>query len=252
MKQMRLFTVCIFCLVMYGFSAPVVEAQSSSEELTSLRIATQELPPYGWTDVQQQKHGIIYEMNQAIGIRSGLPFTNKILPMNRMLMMLKRGDIDLISCQTHQAALEAGEKLAVQFKIDVIAGTKKGSGIRKIGDFRGKFLVYHHSASYLQLEGLPREIHQVKSYEQSMQLLYMRPEVDGAVFTEPAYYYWMQDLGLTPDDFGEVVLIEPDKKQWIFVRKGLPQKTRESLKRIVEDIYQENLYEQLLKKYGKK
>ncbi len=252
MKQMKLFTVCIFCLVMWGLCSAVVEAQSSTEELTALRIATQDLPPYGWEDVQQLKHGIIYELNQELGIRSGLPFTNKILPMNRMLMMLKRGDIDLISCQTHQAALDAGDKLAVQFKVDVIAGTKKGSGIRKIEDFKGKSLVYHHAASYRQLEGLPRKIHRVKSYKQSMQVLYFRPKVDGAVITEPAYYYWIQELGFTPDDFGDIVMIEPDKKQWIFVRKGLPQKTRESLKRVVEEIYQESLYEQLLRKYGKK
>ncbi len=61
-----------------------------------------------------------------------------------------------------------------------------------------------------------------------------------------------QELGLTPDDFGDVIIIEPDKEQWIFVRKGLPQSTRDILKRIVAAMYQEHRYKQMLTKYGKK
>ncbi len=253
MKQMIRCAVCVWFLIVWGAQCiPVAEAQSSSENVTTLRIGSMELLPYGWKDAQGKNHGLVYEMNQEIGIRSGIPFTNKILPFTRMLVMLKNGKLDLLSSQAHQAALDAGDKLAMQFTINVIAGTRKGSGIRTIEDFKGKYLVYHHSASYPQLEGLPREILRVKDYRQSVQLLHMRPIVDGAVFSEPAYYYWMQDLGLTPDDFGDVIIIEPDKEQWIFVRKGLPQSTRDILKRVVEEMYQEHRYEQMLTKYGKK
>ena len=168
-----------------------------------------------------------------------------------MYHFLKNEEIDLISSQAHQAAQDAGDKLAIQFKINVIAATKKGSGIQKIEDFKGKNLIYHHSASYSQLEGIPQNIQRVKSYRQILELLYFRPNKDGAVFSEPAYYYWMQVMGLAPADFGNVIMVEQDKKQWIFVRKGLPQKNRILLKKIVEDIYRENLYEELLKKYGK-
>ena len=46
-------------------------------------------------------------------------------------------------------------------------------------------------------------------------------------------------------------MIEKGKKQWVFVRKDLPDNIREKLKLVVDDIYQENLYEQLIKKYTK-
>jgi len=251
-NQMRLFTVCIWCFVIWTYGITVTEAQQSGEETTILKIGTMDLPPYGWEDSQHEKHGIIYELNQEIGTRSGFSFNNKILPHNRMYQMLKNGKIDLISSQAHQAAMDAGDKLAVQFNINVIVATKKGSGIHKIEDLKGQKLIYHHSASYPQLDGLPpKEIIRVQRYQQILKMLYSRP-YNGGVFSEPAYYYWMQEIGFTTADFGKVITIECNKEQWIFVRKELPQKVRIILKRIVEDMYRENLYEALLKKYGKK
>ena len=250
-KSLKFYSVCICSFLIWTYGITSAEAQISTDELTCLKIGTMDLAPYGWEDSHHEKHGIIYELNQEIGIRSGLSFTNVIIPHNRMYHLLKNGEIDLISSQAHQAAQDAGDKLALQFNINVIAATKKGSGIHKIDDFKGKNLIYHHSASYSQLEGLPQNIQRVKSYRQIIGLLYFRPHQDGAVFPEPAYYYWMQVMGLTPADFGKVIMIERNKEQWIFVRKGLPQKIRIILKQIVEDIYRENLYEELLKKYGK-
>ena len=247
----RLYIVCICYFLIWTYGKPIADAQETADELTSLKIGTMDLPPYGWEDSQHVKHGIIYELNQEIGIRSGLKFTNVILPINRMYHLLKNGEIDLISSQAHQAAQDVGDKLTIQFKINVIAATKKGSGIQKIEDFKGKNLIYHHSASYSQLEGLPQHIQRVKSYRQILELLYFRPNKDGGVFSEPAYYYWMQVMGLTPADFGNVIMIEREKEQWVFVRKDLPQKNRIILRQIVEDIYRENLYKKLLKKYGK-
>ena len=252
MKQMLLCTLCFCYLIGWGQSIPTVMAQSCTRDVTTLKIGTMDLPPYGWIDKQGNKQGIIYELSQEIGIRSGMTFTNKMYPFNRLLQMLMEGELDLISSQAHQPALDAGDKLGIQFNINVIAGTRKESKIRSIKDFRDKFLVYHHSATYPQLEGLPKKIQRVKSYQQALQILHARKNVDGAVFSEPAYYYWMQNLGLTPNDFGKVVMIETGKKQWIFVRKDLSISIRKTLKRVVKKIYHENLYEQLLKKYKKK
>lgn len=248
--DLRIYTVCICFFLIWTYGITIADAQKSTDDRIAIKIGTIDLPPYGWEDSNHEKHGIIYELNQEIGIRSGLSFTNVILPINRMYRLLKNGEIDLISSQAHQAAQDAGDKLAIQFDINVIAATKKGSGIYEIEDFKGKNLIYHHSASYPQLEGLPQNIQRVKSYRQVLELLYLRPHADGAVFSEPAYYYWMGVRRLTPADFGKVIMIERNKAQWIFVRKGLPQKIRTILKQIVEDIYREDLYEELIKKYG--
>lgn len=248
MTRVLLFIVCACCLSVWGSFVLIADAQSDK---TTLKIGTMDLPPYGWIDKEGKKHGIIYEMSQKIGVKSGMPFTHEIYPFNRLLQMLKNGELDIISSQAHKAALDAGDKLAIQFNINVIAATKKGSGILSIEDFRNKFLVYHHSATYPQLDGLPRKIQRVKSYRGVLKILHTRANADGAVFSEPAYYYWMQNLGLTPNDFGSVILIEKSKKQWIFVRKNLPIGIRKILKREVKIIFQEHMYEQLLKKYKK-
>ena len=216
----------------------------------TLKIATMKLPPYGWIDKDKKRHGLIFELGQEIGIRSGLPFTNKILPFNRMLSMLKNEEIDILSSQPHQKALYAGDKLGIIFNINVIAATKKNSGISKIEDFKGKQLIYHLGSSYQQLEGLPKKIHRVNSYKQALEMLHTRESIDGAVFSEPAYYYFMRQIGLTSKDFGKVIYIERGKEQWIFVRRGIPLEIKAKLKRVVEEIYQENMFEKLLEKYG--
>ena len=98
---MRLCTVCLWCFVIWTYGVTFTEAQQSAEEPTILKIGTMDLPPYGWKDSQHEKHGIIHELNQEIGIRSGFSFSNKILPHNRMYQMLKNGKLDLISSQAH-------------------------------------------------------------------------------------------------------------------------------------------------------
>jgi len=243
--------VWAWCLLLWIHCIAVAEDSPSSGK-TILRIGTMALVPYGWKDEQGGKHGLVYELNQDIGIRSGMEFTNEIYPLNRLLVMLKDGNLDMLLCLPYQTALEAGDQLAEFVAVNVIAATRKGSGIQTIDDLQGKFLVYIRGLSYAQLEGVPREIHEISSYQQALLFLHNRPKADAAVFSEPAYYYWMQELGLTPDDFGKVVFIGSGEHNWIFVRKGLPQEIREPLKRAVEEVYQSHLYEQLLIKYGKK
>ncbi len=236
--QLSLFILFTCTLpVLWTPSAPAADNQTRKKQVTTLKIGTMNLPPYGWVDKQGEQQGIIYAMNQEIGIRSGLPFTNQIYPFNRLLSMLKDGQLDLISSQAHQSALDAGDKLAIQFTINVIAATRKGTKIRSIADFKDRFLIFHHAASYPQLAGLPKHIQRVQSYRQALKILHDRPNADGAVFSEPAYYYWMKDFGWTPDDFGNVIMIEQNKKQWILVRKDLPEDLRRTLKKAVQDIY---------------
>jgi ABC-type amino acid transport substrate-binding protein len=223
--------------------------QSQSEYV--LKIGTMALAPYGWIDKNNTKHGIIYELNQEIGLRLDTPFTNEIYPFKRMLKMLDSGELDLVSSQAHQEAIDSGEQLGIQHDIVVIAGTKKGSNIQSIKDLKGKSLIYHLSSSYIELEEISHSITRTNNYKQSVKSLYKSKYFDAAIFSEPAYYYWIKELGLTSKDFGNVVVISPKKKQWIFVRRDLPDKIKNDVKLIVEDIYKENLYKDLLFKYGK-
>jgi ABC-type amino acid transport substrate-binding protein len=249
----REFLILFILLGLY--LSPSISSYAFSKDTTNsevLKIGTMDLPPYGWQTKSNLKRGIIYEMNQEIGIRSGLKFTNQILPFKRMLMLLKKGKLDLVSSQAHSLSLDAGDKLAIQFKINIIAGTKKNSDIYTINQFKNKHLAYHRAASYSQLEGLPKKISRVNSYRQILLLIHTRPLIHGGIFSEPAYYYWMQELGLSPNDFGNTILIEAGKKQWIIVRKDMAKKKRQKLTKIITEIYSENLYERLLRKYGKK
>jgi len=239
----------IYSIVFSGNVAANQENNKNPEYV--LKIGTMDLIPYGWMDDKQLKQGIIYDLNQEIGERLKMPFTNKIYPFKRMLKRLKSGKIDLISSQAHQESIEAGEKLSVQHNIDVIVGTTKKSNIQSIADLKDRHLVYHLSASYIELEGLPASVTRVNNYRQSLISLYKNRNIDAAVFSEPAYYYWMKELDLKQTDFGKVILLRPNKNQWIFVRSNLPAYLKSKIKKVVEDIYQENLYNELLVKYGK-
>ncbi|NND48665.1 MAG: transporter substrate-binding domain-containing protein [Rhizobiales bacterium] len=215
----------------------------------TLRIGSMLLPPWGQTDNQGRNSGVIYELNEEIGRRSGLHFTNEILPFGRMIENLKQGRLDLVSSQAHWSARAAGDRLGVQFTIDVMVAVRKNSGIETIEDLQGKDLVYHHAASYPQLEGLSRSIFRVNSYEQSVRMLIRRPEFDGIVLTAPSFRYWTRQLGRQPSEF-KTIPLEINKKQWILVAKDMPQETRTKIKRAVDEIYQSDLYERLLDKHN--
>lgn len=249
--QVKRISIVFLFSIMYLCSLSIISAKPINNEIATLNLVTMDLPPYGWIDKEGKPQGIIYELTEEIGKRSGLPYTHKIRPFSRMLLELKVGNVDLLSSQAHKRSLDAGDKLAIQFYIDVIAGTNKDSNIKTIKDFKDKNLIYHHGAFYKQLDGLPKKITYVKKYRQALIMLHKRKSFHGAVFSEPAYYYWMKDLNLSNENFGKVLMVEENKEQWLFVRKDLPLETRKMLKKIVQDMYNEGFYESLLKKYGK-
>uniref|UniRef100_UPI00356AACE8 amino acid ABC transporter substrate-binding protein n=1 Tax=Halobacteriovorax sp. TaxID=2020862 RepID=UPI00356AACE8 len=240
----------VFTTLLFIYSKPSFSS-SDNRVPPVLRIGTMDLRPYGWRDKTKVKHGIIFEMNEELGKRLGLPYVNKVIPFKRLIKLLEDGSIDIISAQAHEEVLSVGEKLEVQFEIDVIAGTRKNSNIKSIQDFKGKHLVYHRSASYKELEGLPSRIIYVNGYRQALGFLHKNRHADAAIFSEPAYYYWMKDMGLSRKDFGNVIMITPNKKQWIFVRKDLNIELKNKIKETVKEIYKEDLYKNLLVKYGK-
>lgn len=243
-------TISLFTVLFYS-ACSTANQKNGEDSNYILKIGTMDLIPYGWEDKEKNKQGIIYELNQQIGLRLGKPFTNNIYPFKRMLKLLKSGKLDLISSQAHKEALNSGEKLGIQHNVDVIAATKLDSNIKSIADLKGKNFVYHLSSSYKELEGFPRSITRVNNYRQSIINLYKDRNLDAAVFSEPAYYYWMKDLNLTSSDFGKVIIITPNKQQWVFVRRDLPNPLKNQLKKVVAQIYKENLYLELLLKYGK-
>lgn len=208
-----------------------------------------DLPPYGWINQNEEKKGIIFELNEELAKKIGLPYRHEILPFNRMLKMLNDGELDIISSQAHQMALSAGENIAIQHLTDVIAITKKGSAIKTLSELKNKRLIFHHGATYPQLVGLPSHIERVGSYREMVQLLYSHPHLDGGIITEPAYDYWRNDLKLKDSDFGSKIIIEKDKKQWIFVRRGLPPELKERIKKAAIKVFHEKKFEQLVIKY---
>lgn len=211
-----------------------------------LLIGTMDLPPYGWIDEQGNPQGMVYDLHQELGKRSGSTFSNKILPFSRQLRMLKCGKLDLLSSQPHASALEAGDILTVQFHINVIIVPQKRSGLKELKDFIGTNILYHFSASYPQLDKLPQRIHRIPEYKAMISMLKKRREIQGAVFSEPAYYYWLHKLGMTADDFGKPIYVQKNRPQYIFVRRDMPESLRYRLKLIVDEMNKEQIFEKMV------
>lgn len=233
----------LFIIAIMMFSTCVAVAA----DMQTLRIGTQLLPPYGAVDGRGHKWGLLYELNQKLGKRSGMAFSNELYPYPRMIEMLACGKLDAISSQPHDLALAAGDKLAVQFEIDVIAVPRKGAGVKTLEDFRDREVVYHQGAAYAELDALPAAIHRVSDYSSVLKMLFRWENLAGGVFSEPAYYYHLHELGLSPKDFGAAIMVSPGRKQWVFVRKDMPAAMRERLAKAVNEIHAEGMYQRLLK-----
>lgn len=239
MKVRNLISICASAILLTLIMLPHAYAGE-------LRIGTMDLPPYGWIDGQGNRQGMVYDLHQELGRRSGSTFSNEILPFSRQLRMLKCGKLDLLSSQPHANALEAGDKLAVQFHINVIIVPQKGSDLKELKDFTGTNILYHFSASYPQLDTLPRKIHRIPEYKAMISMLKKRQEIQGAVFSEPAYYYWLHKLDMTADDFGEPIYVQKNRPQYIFVRNDMPERQRNRLKLIVDEMNKEQIFEKMV------
>lgn len=229
-------------------SVCITSFPAQAEESDVLRIGTMILPPYGQEDSEGKEGGIIYEMNEEIGRRSGLAYTNRLYPFARMVDMLKHGELDLISSQPHEQSLEAGDKLAVQMHINVVLATRKGSCIESLDDLSGLTILYHLGASYPSIDDRPIQIYRVNSYALMLKMLRDRSDCNGGVFSEPAYYYWMHEMGMSHEEFGNVIVAIPNREQWIFVRKDMDLDLRRKLMGIVNDIREEGMYDDWLRK----
>ena len=215
-----------------------------------LRIATMDLEPYGAIDSAGKGYGMLFDYCQELGRRTGIPFTNTVLPFQRMLVELQAGRVDIASSQPHKAALDAGEKLAFAFRVNVIIPTKKGSPIRSVEELGGRTLVLHQGASYPQLDNIPLSIVRVNSYEQALEMVTARPDVFGTVITEPAYKYYLHKLKMKAADFSEPLLLE-SREQWNFVRSGLPSDIKDILVKCTKQLEKENYIDKMIEKYSR-
>jgi len=234
---------CVVCMLC---GLGLVFAQGAKDVL---RIGSMDLPPWGFYGLKGEPVGVVYEMNEEIGRHSGMRYTNELLPFARMLEMLKHGELDMISSQSHTAALAAGDPLVPLYKIDVVVVMRNNSTAHTLAELKGARLVYHLGASYSQLEGLPAEIYRVNDYRQSVLMLHSRPWVDGAVFSAPSFFYWINKLELSRDEFGAIIPVELGKVQWVFVRHGLPEDIRTRIEQAVAEVTAAGTYEKLVEKY---
>jgi ABC-type amino acid transport substrate-binding protein len=242
LRRLVSFAVCLAVVFWVAFTPGRADADEGEPEL---RFGTLELHPYGWEDPDGSRHGLVYDYQQAIGERTGLRFTNEIIPFARTLDMLEGGQLDVITAQPHDEALAAGDRLMVLNRMNVVVGTTKRSGIHSFDDLRGRRLMYILDTSYPALKDLPESIYRVKNYRTMLMMLHDRPAVDGGVFSEPAYYYWMKKLQYSPKEFGPAILVET-RDDWAFVRKDLPEEIREKLRRAIASLQAEKFYEGLL------
>lgn len=242
--------VCVAFALALPCGGPAGAAEKTDNKAVPLRVGTFELPPWGWVDKDGTPRGIIYDLHQDIATRTGMPFTNELYPFARLIEMLGKGELDFVSGQPHQSLLEAGEKLALLHTVTIVAVTKKGSDIHSLQDLKGKTVIFQRVASYPQLDALPGRIIRVESYDQAIQILFLRNEADAAVFSEPSFYFFRKAHGYTDQDFGDIIPIERDREDWVFVRRGLPQPVKEALKKAVEQATRDHAYDKLLDKYG--
>lgn len=220
----------------------------AADDNVTLRIGSVELQPYGSRNPGGEPGGILYDLHEELGKRIGVPFSNQLVPFARMIDMLGNGELDLIQAQPHASVLEAGEQLVVQNQINVVVVTKRGSNIRGFNGLKDRRLLHILRASYPSLDGVTDKIDYVKNYEIMLKMILNRPGIAGGVFSEPAFYYWMHQLGYSMSDFGVIIRIAT-RDDWIFVRRGLDQSLKAKIRSAVESLRREKYYERLMDEF---
>jgi ABC-type amino acid transport substrate-binding protein len=241
---MKLHGIC-FIICLAALLAPLHSVAETAEE--KLRIGVLDLKPYGWEE-NGVKGGIVYDLLHELAVRTQLDYSIEVIPFARTIDMLASGDIDLIISQPHAATLKAGEQLAVMNQINVVVVTRKGAAITERDGLKNKRLLCIVNSSYPELVGLTRNINHVRNYKIMLQTIAERPPIAGGVFSEPAFYYWTNQLGYKPVDFGNIILLAR-RDDWIFVRKGLADSIKEKVRHAVDTMHQDRVYERIMENF---
>lgn len=257
-QRWRLFRHGLACLAaVFALGAPADEADVAATRF-ELKIGTLDLPPYAWLDEKQQKHGITYELNEEIGKRSGLRYSNQIVPAARLLESMVHGETHFVLALEKAGQLAGAEKLALAYQLKFILVTKKNSGIRSLSELNGKTVLVPRMIRGMQggmqeylpsLAPLQVDYVDVTHYDQTLKMLEQRKGVVAAVISETAFNFEMGQLGLTSDSFGYVLPLEERAGLWAFVQPTLPAPVKDRLRQVVEEVWREKLYYQIREKY---
>lgn len=234
------------------------DAGAEPGDTFELQIGTLELPPFGWVDPERGSRGITYDLNQEIGRRSGLPYRNQVAPAARLLESMVHGRTHFVLALENAGKMAGAEKLALAYQINFIVVTKRGSGIKTLEQLNGRRVIFPRMIrgvqggmqTYLpELAGLQIKPVDVNQYEQTLRMLQRRKSIHAAVISEPAYHFELDQLGLTPGDFGRVLPLRERAGLWAFVQPDLPQHVKERLTGAVQSVREENLFRQIAERY---
>ncbi len=233
-------------------------ARAQAEDGFLLQIGTVELPPYAWVDPEHGSRGITWKLNEEIGQRSGLPYRQQVMPAPRLLESMLHGETHFVLALEKAGQMAGAEQLALAYQLNFILVTKRGAGIESLHDLIGRNILFPRMIrgmpggmqAYLpELADLQVNPVDVNQYDQTLKMLKRRKHIHAAVISEMAYYYELQQLGLTADDFGRVLPLGEPAGLWAFVQPTLPQDIKDRLRTVVQDAWEERLFYRFAEHY---
>lgn len=235
-RPLVLLLVCLFAL----------PCTASAE---SLRIATIELPPFGFSEDGVHK-GLCFELGDVIAREAGFEPDNRLRPVARAVEDVAQGTADLIIMLRSEAIEKWADNVGQALDIHIVAMGRRRTRLVSEVDLRGKLVAFvrgagYHDEAVRRLGIIP---YPASDYEQTLKMLVSR-RVDLAMGTWRGLRYTSRLMGL-PDRMFDAPLVLSTVHGCVYLSKRVEGEARERLIGAVKKVLGDGTVERLADKYA--
>ncbi|WP_163341052.1 ABC transporter substrate-binding protein [Desulfopila sp. IMCC35008] len=218
----------------------------------SVRIATVEMPPFGFFAEDGKSTGVLYEISNKIAEEAGFSYTNIIVPFPRLINELEMGAKDcgifLESSKHDKIALKVAFILPLE---NVVIG-RKGTDFKFLSDLHGKTVATVRNAKYDTAFTADKNIqkYQTNGYEQSIQMV-ISGRLDAMIGPSMGLLFTEKRMGYSKDMFGKALILNTKNAYMQYSLKSADKKKTEALKAATERLHKNGIIQEIINKYSK-
>ena len=217
----------------------------------TVNFGTFDFAPYVLHDDPEGRLGLFVDINAAIASRAGIPFTDSVLPIARVVKNMEHGVSDCaVIVQTPWTKDNFIQVAEIHNRLEIVVVTRPGLSISSIEDLHGLRLAMPRGAFRDLPVSTDPDIEQVltKGYQQSIRLLRVG-RVDAIAGSAISFFHYFSGEGMTRRDIGVIFPFERNAL-WLQCAKGqLSEEILTKLDRATEALRSEGIFQDLVARY---
>lgn len=223
----------------------IVLLQFKAWTLEVIKVGIFNVEPFSYIDSNGKFNGVTFKFLEKLEKAAEFKFEYIVLPYSRVLSSLKDGSIDLAMFYPSDVYKDDYEALCETLGNDnyiVLQPSIKSNSLKQLA---GKKIVALRGAKYSKEYEDDKLVQKIdaKNYEQAISM-FLAKRVDGIVVPKVALNFLITEKRLARELFSNFFVLN-HKKNYLHVRKNLPEEIKSKLKTANLKVIEENGYREL-------